>query len=76
MRFLGQTFDAAIIEQIRATLDTGAETTRSGLSRRVCEWLYWRSVTGKLREIDARQALLALADKGLIELPPAQTEPP
>ena len=76
MRFLGQTFGTDIIERIRTTLDTGVETTRSGLSRRVCEWLDWRSVTGKPREIDARKALLALENKGLIELPPAQTEPP
>jgi hypothetical protein len=76
MRFLGQTFGTDIIERIRTTLDTGLETTRSGLSRRVCEWLDWRSVTGKPREIDARKALLALENKGLIELPPAQTEPP
>ena len=76
MRFLGQTFGADIIARIRTTLSAGIETTRSGLSRRLCEWLDWRSVNGKLREIDARKALLALEREGLIELPPAQVEPP
>ena len=56
MRFLGQTFGADLIEGIRSAISTGLETTRSGLSRRVCEWLDWRSVNGHLREIDARKA--------------------
>jgi len=76
MRFLGQTFGADIIARIRATVSAGLETTRSGLSRQLCEWLDWRSVNGKLREIDARKALLALEREGLIELPPAQCQPP
>jgi hypothetical protein len=76
MRFLGQTFGAELIERIRAAVSSGGETTRSGLSRRVCEWLDWHSVTGQLREIDARKALLALERAGRIELPPAQAEPP
>jgi hypothetical protein len=46
------------------------------LSRRLCEWLDWHSVNGKPREIDARKALRALEREGLIELPPAQVEPP
>lgn len=76
MRFLGQTFGADLIERIRSAVDSGLETTRSGLSRRVCEWLDWRSVTGRLREVDARKALLALERAGRIELPPPQCEPP
>jgi len=76
MRFLGQTFGAELIERIRTAVSSGLETTRSGLSRRVCEWLDWRSVTGQLREIDARKALLALERAGRIELPPPQAEPP
>ena len=52
MRISGQTFSTDIIERIRKTLDTGVETTRSGLSRRVCEWLDWRSVSGKLRAVE------------------------
>ena len=76
MRFLGQTFGADFIERIRSAIDSGVETTRSGLSRRVCEWLDWRSVNGRLREIDARKALLALERAGRIELPPPQREPP
>jgi len=45
--FLGQTFGANLIERIRAAVSSGPETTRSGLSRRVCEWLdwHWHSIT-------------------------------
>ena len=76
MRLLGQTFGSDLIERIRTAINAGLETTRSGLSRRVCEWLDWRSVNGHLREIDARKALLALERAGLIELPAAQCKPP
>lgn len=76
MRLLGQTFGPDIIERIREAIDTGAVTTRTGLSRRLCEWLDWRSVTGRLRELDARKALLALEREGLVELPPAQCQAP
>ena len=76
MRLLGRTLGPELVERIRTTLDEGLETTRSGLSRRVCEWLDWRSVNGRLREIDARKALLELERAGLIELPPARVRPP
>jgi hypothetical protein len=76
MRLLGQTFGMDLIEGIRSAISTGLETTRSALSRQVCEWLDWRSVNGHLREIDARKALLALERAGLIELPAAQCKPP
>ena len=65
MRILRQTFGVDIIARIQASISDGLETTRSGLSRQLCEWLDWRSVNGKLREIDARKALLELEHEGL-----------
>jgi hypothetical protein len=76
MRLLGQTFGTEIIDRIRKVVSEGVETTRCGLSRRVCEWLDWRSINGELREIDARKALLELERSGLIELPATQVKPP
>ena len=64
MRLQGQTFGADIIARIRTTISENQETTRSGLSRQVCEWLDWRSTNGKLCEIDARKALLELERSG------------
>ena len=75
MRLQGQTFGADIIARIRTTISENRETTRSGLSRQVCEWLDWRSTNGKLRELDARKALLELERSGLIQLPPARFQP-
>jgi len=75
MRFQGQIFGTDIIARIQTSISEGLETTRSGLSRQLCEWLDWRSVNGKLREIDARKALLALEREGLIKLPPARIHP-
>jgi hypothetical protein len=48
MRFLGQTFGAAIIERIRAALSSGLEMTGSGLSRRLCERLGWYAVRWRI----------------------------
>ncbi len=76
MKLLGQTFGPNLVERIRATLREDPETTRSGLSRRICEWLDWCSASGKPREIDARKALLELERAGLIELPPARVQAP
>lgn len=75
MRLQGQTFGTDIIARIRTTISEDLETTRSGLSRLVCEWLDWRSMNGNLREIDARKAMLELERAGLIQLPPARIHP-
>jgi hypothetical protein len=42
------------------------------LSREVAAWLDWRDVRGRPKEMSCRVALLRLARRGLIELPPAQ----
>lgn len=76
MRLQGQTFSSVIIERIKATLRENSQMTRSGLSREVCQWLDWRSANDKLRELDARKALLELERVGLIKLPIAQIQPP
>jgi len=76
MRIQGQTFGATIIERVKDTLRKNPQMTRSGLSREVCQWLDWRSINGKLCEIDARKALLGLERAGLIELPEARVQPP
>jgi Domain of unknown function (DUF4338)/Transposase Tn5 dimerisation domain/Transposase DNA-binding len=50
--------------------------TRSALSRRVCDWLGWRSATGEPCEVSCRKALLALERRGLIALPAPHGAPP
>jgi len=72
MRVCGQEFDAGLIERISAAVGADAQLTRSGLSRRVCEWLDWRAPGGRLREVSCRKALLQLHREGRVSLPPAQ----
>lgn len=75
MRLFGQTFTASLIERIRvAAAQPGI--TRSALSRQVCDWLGWRNALGKPREVSSRKALVALQERGLIELPSAQRAAP
>jgi hypothetical protein len=53
-------------------VDRDSELTRSGLSREVCQWLDWRTKTGKLKQVSCRVALGKLERKGVIRLPSAR----
>jgi hypothetical protein len=75
VRIGGRNFSTGIIERIRGVVQGEPGITRSALSRRVCEWLDWRSPSGKPKEVSSRKALLELNRRGLIELPAAQTRP-
>lgn len=65
----GQKFSQEIIERIELTVTQQPEQSRRQLSRRVCQWLSWRSPTGQLKEMSCRVALLKLERKGIIKLP-------
>jgi hypothetical protein len=67
----GQEFSPEILERIQQTVDSEAGLSRGALSRRVCEWLNWRTVLGKLKAVSCRVALLKLHRQGLIQLPAA-----
>jgi hypothetical protein len=43
--------------------------SRLDLSRRVCEWLNWRSPSGRLQDMGCRKALAQLNRRGLLDLP-------
>jgi len=75
MKLFGYTFGAEWVARIQATLQEEQGISRVGLSRRLCEWLGWRSANGQWREIDARKVLLALEREGLIELPASRIVP-
>lgn len=72
MKICGQEFSEEIIERIRETVRGKAGITRTGLSRKVCEWLSWRHKDGRLKEMNCRAALLKLSKRGVIELPEAK----
>lgn len=70
MRLLGQFFSSEIVERVRAVVTSEPALSRSVLSRRVCEWLDWRTPTGQVREVSCRKALVELERRGMIPLPP------
>ena len=72
VRVCGQEFSKETIGRIQSTIDSEPELSRSGLSRRVCELLDWRTPKGKLKQMSCRVALLGLEREGEIKLPAAK----
>jgi len=62
-------FTEDLMTKIAETIKTEPSISRRQLSRRICEWMDWRSPNGKLREVGCRKALLELHRRKLIELP-------
>ena len=71
MRVCGREFSREVIARIEATVRGEPLLSRRALSLRVCEWLQWRAVNGKLKEVSCRKAMLELYRRGLIPLPAA-----
>jgi len=69
MIICGQNFTKEVIGQIQGAVDSEPTISRRALSRRVCEWLGWKSPNGKLKEMSCRVALLRLHREGRIALP-------
>lgn len=72
MLVTGREFPEAIIARIRSRIRGDATLTRTALSREVCGWLGWQGHDGRPKDMSCRVALLKLARRGLLELPPAQ----
>jgi hypothetical protein len=64
-----------MLERIQQTIDGEPGLSRAALSRRVCQWLNWRTALGQLKEVSGRVALLKLHRRGLIQLPAAGRGP-
>jgi hypothetical protein len=72
----GQSFSPELLERISAMLKEEPQLSRRALSRRVCEWLNWRSPNGRLKEMSCRVALGKLSRAGRLELPAPRQPPP
>jgi hypothetical protein len=72
----GQQFTPETIAHIQALSDANPGWSRRQLSVHVCAFLEWRSPNGKLKEMSCRVALLELARRGALHLPPAGPAPP
>ena len=71
----GQQFSPAILARLRQTLRREPNVSRTELSRRVCEWLEWRSPSGAWKEMSCRVALGKLHRAGVIQLPRVEVFP-
>lgn len=72
MRLCGQEFSIDLLDRIREVVTSVPEISRRALSRRVCEWLDWRTATGGWQEGGCRKALAQLVRRQVIELPAAR----
>jgi hypothetical protein len=69
MHVCGQHFSKSVLGCIQETVDSEPSLSRLELSRRVCQWLNWRSPNGRLQDMSCRKALIKLHHRGLVNLP-------
>lgn len=72
MQLYGREFNTAMIAHITETIVTDPTISRFALSRRICEWMQWRTMNGKLKDVSCRKALLELHRRRIINLPSAK----
>lgn len=68
----GQEFTPELLARIQRGVIEEPGLSRRALSRRVCEWLEWRSRNGRLKEMSCRVALGKLGRAGVLALPEAK----
>lgn len=66
----GRVFPHDVLKRINAAVRDHPKWSRANLARRVCDWLDWRAVNGKRKEVNCRVALVRLQHRGMIGLPP------
>lgn len=67
--YCGRDFSAQDILLIRELIERSPASTRTELSRQVCQMLDWRKANGQPKEMSCRVAMLRMAADGLISLP-------
>src|SRR5437667_7481329 len=65
----GRQFSGDMISRIQVTVNGDPTVSRRKLSRQVCEWLDWRSPSGRLQEMSCRKALAELNRRRVLVLP-------
>lgn len=72
----GQPVSDAVLERLQATLRDEPLLSRRQLSLRLCQWLNWKSLNGRLQQLRARRTLLQLHRQKRLQLPPRRRPPP
>lgn len=65
----GQHFANSVLDRIQETVESEPSISQLELSRRVCQWLNWRSPNGRLQDMSCRKALAKLHRRGNVVLP-------
>jgi len=68
-RYCGREFSAQDVQLIRELIECSPKSTRTELSRQVCQMLHWHKANGQPKEMSCRVAMLRMAADGLISLP-------
>lgn len=76
MRYSGRDFSDSDLATIRTIIAEHPGSTRTKLSRQVCQALAWRKLDGKPKDVSCRVAMLRMQDDGLIQLPAPKAKPP
>jgi hypothetical protein len=69
MYVCGQHFSKSVLDRIQETVLSEPLISRLELSRRVCQWLNWRSPNDRLQDMSCRKALAKLHRRGIVDLP-------
>lgn len=72
MEIFGRHFSQTLVDQIQETVRVEPSVSRRQLSRRICQWMDWRSPNGQLQDMSCRKALAQLNRQGILDLPEPQ----
>jgi hypothetical protein len=75
IRVQGRTLSRDDLAGLRALIAQHPDWHRTAISLHLCELWDWRNRAGCLKDMAARSLLLKLHARGMIELPPARTQP-
>ena len=69
MQICGKEYTSGLIERIVMTIQNDPSISRTHLSKQICDWMGWHSITGKPQEVSCRKALLELDRRNIVQLP-------
>jgi hypothetical protein len=70
LTYSGRQFSEEQLEQVRALIAASPNSSRTAISRQVCQLLNWRKADGGWKEVSCRVALLRMQEDGWLTLPP------
>jgi transposase len=70
LTYSGRQFSQEQLQQVRALIAASPNSSRTAISRQVCQLLHWRKADGGWKEVSCRVALLRMHEDGWLALPP------